>query len=114
MYFYTYKYIWIRKWLENPWDIWPGEGGKGIPRGEVLAEGLFLFLRRQELNVTVPESCPVHPFNSHEFETNPSAAIPISWAPLGSTQQPEILFFPLVYVGLCLGELKNFKNHFIF
>ncbi|KAL2301016.1 hypothetical protein Nmel_011573 [Mimus melanotis] len=38
---------------------------------------------RQELNVTVPESCPVHPFTSHEFEVSLSAAIPMSWAPLG-------------------------------
>lgn len=57
IYLHTYKPVWIRNWLANPWDIWPREVGKGIPRGEVLAEGLFLFLRRQELNVTVVGKC---------------------------------------------------------
>lgn len=80
---YTYKHIWIRNWLENPWGIWPREAGKGIPRGEVLALGLFLFLRRQELNVAVVgrSLSPAQP-SIHLPRVQNQPSVPSQWSGL--------------------------------
>lgn len=67
-----------------------------------------------------PESCPVHPFTSHEFKTSSSAAIPMIWAPAEGIQQPHGCFFPpcihwIVPRGIKEKKITLFFNqHFLF